>query len=74
MSKLEKQALKRSFSLTHAGKKVKLADPDPSMSPEAVMKFYASDYPELINSTVGAPSYEGDSIVFEFKTVVGTKG
>lgn len=74
MANLQKQPLRRKFVLVRAGKRIDLQDPDQSMTPEAVMKFYSAEYPELVNSSVQAPSYEEDAIVFEFKTIVGTKG
>lgn len=51
-----------------------LSDPDRSMSPEEVMSFYSGTYPGLTTSNVHGPKIEGDKAVYEFKTVVGTKG
>lgn len=52
----------------------KLADPDPSMTPDEVMAFYSNQYPELVTSNVFGPKMEKDEAVYEFKTSVGTKG
>lgn len=52
----------------------RLADPDPAMTPEEVMSFYAGTYPELTTSNVHGPSVEGDTATYEFKTTIGTKG
>ena len=49
-------------------------DPDPEMTPEEVMQFYAGTYPELTTSNVHGPKMEGEVAVYEFKTTVGTKG
>jgi PRTRC system protein C len=51
-----------------------LSDPDLSMSPEEVMKFYSNTYPELTNSNVYGPDISEDKAVYEFKNTVGTKG
>ena len=44
------------------------------LSPDEVMAFYSGTYPELTTSTCHGPKVEGDKAVYEFKTVVGTKG
>lgn len=64
------QGLKREFKF---GSRV-LSDPNKSMSPEDVMQFYSGTYPELTTSTCHGPKIDGDKAVYEFKTVVGTKG
>lgn len=69
---MEKTKITRKFYIE--SKKVTLADPDPVMTPDQVMQFYSNTYPELVTSSVHGPKYEGDSIVFTFKTTVGTKG
>lgn len=51
-----------------------LNDPDPSMSPEEVMSFYAGTYPELTTSNVHGPKVEDGVANYEFKTTIGTKG
>lgn len=67
--------LTREFSLKKDGKKeVVLTDPNDSMSPEEVMKFYSGNYPELTNATISGPKVEGGKAIYSFKTVVGTKG
>lgn len=71
---IKKETLKREFILMKDSKKVSLPDPDPNMSPEQVMAFYSNTYPELCTSNVSGPQYEGDRLVFSFKTTVGTKG
>lgn len=51
-----------------------LKDPDPKMSPDAVMQFYTGTYPELTTSNVHGPKVEDGLAVYEFKTTIGTKG
>lgn len=67
---LQIQGVKRQFK--HGNRQ--LDDPDPDMTPEEVMQFYAGTYPELTTSNVHGPKMEGDVAVYEFKTTVGTKG
>jgi len=54
--------------------KIKLADPNTSLSPDDVMSFYANTYPELTTSSVHGPTIVGDKAEYSFKTTVGTKG
>ena len=67
---LQIQGVKRQFK--HGNRQ--LDDPDPNMTPEEVMQFYAGTYPELTTSNVHGPKMENDVAVYEFKTTVGTKG
>lgn len=67
---LQIQGVKRQFK--HGNRQ--LDDPDPDMTPEEVMQFYAGTYPELTTSNVHGPKMENDVAVYEFKTTVGTKG
>lgn len=53
---------------------IELADPNPKMSADEVMNYYCGIYPELTTATISGPKIENDKQVFEFKTVVGTKG
>lgn len=71
---LEKKSIARSFVIERNGQKTILPDPDPSMTPDQVMSFYSNTYPELCTSNVSGPKYEGDQMVYTFKTTVGTKG
>lgn len=53
----------------------RLADPDPSMSAEAVKSMFAgSGYPELTNASIVGPTEQGGRQVYEFRKAVGTKG
>lgn len=52
-----------------------LADPDPTMSPDAVRKMYASSgYPILTNASVTGPETANGKATYTFKAAVGTKG
>lgn len=51
-----------------------LEDPNEMFTPEDVLDHYSNRYPELLNATVTGPSIHADKKVFEFNTVVGTKG
>lgn len=66
--------LNRRFTFKHGTETVTLTDPDLSMSPEAVMNFYANTYPELTTATANGPRIEDDEAVYEFRTTIGTKG
>ena len=67
---LQIQGVKRQFKYGNR----QLDDPDPEMTPEEVMQFYAGTYPELTTSNVHGPKMEGEVAVYEVKTTVGTKG
>lgn len=71
---LEVKGLERVFRFTKNNTKIDLADPDPARTPEQVMSLYANQYPELTTSTVHGPVFEKDKVLYEFKTVIGTKG
>ena len=57
--------LERAFTFEKGNETITLSDPNPSMTPEQVMNFYAGTYAELIR---------GDRSVYTFKTTLGTKG
>ena len=66
---LEIKGLQRVFKI-----RIELADPDNSLSPNEVMDFYSMTYPELTTASVHGPECEDDSVVYRFKTTIGTKG
>ena len=67
--------LERKFNYTVKGQNVTLNDPDPKMSPEAVMNFYSNTYPELISAKITGPEIKNDALIYSFGTaVMGTKG
>ncbi len=66
--------LDRIFLLKENGTDIRLADPEPSWSAEAVMNFYANTYPILTTAKISAPRIEDDAIQYRFESVMGTKG
>lgn len=66
--------LKRVFILTDKGQDIRLTEPEPRWSVEAVMNFYANLYPILTTAKVSAPQIKDDAIEYKFESVMGTKG
>lgn len=66
--------LERVFILKNNGQDIKLPDPEPKWSVEAVMNFYANNYPILTTSKVSAPKIKDDAVEYIFESVMGTKG
>jgi PRTRC genetic system protein C len=53
----------------------RLADPDPSKSPDEVRKYYAANgYPTLTNASLTGPETKDGMQVYTLKAAVGTKG
>lgn len=71
---LQVSNIKRSFELEKNGKTIILADPNPNMTPEEVVKFYASTYPELTNAMVQGPVVKGDKATYTATTKAGKLG
>ena len=66
--------LERVFILKDNNQEIKLTDPEPKWSVEAVMNFYANTYPILTTAKVSAPQIKDDTIEYRFESVMGTKG
>jgi len=66
--------LDRVFLLTENGTNIRLTDPEPSWSVEAVMNFYANTYPILTTAKISAPRIEDDTVQYRFESLMGTKG
>lgn len=66
--------LERVFIITDKGQRIKLSDPEPKWSIEAVMNFYATTYPILTTAKVSAPVINEDTLQYTFESVMGTKG
>jgi len=66
--------LDRVFLLRENGTDIRLADPEPAWSVEAVLNFYANSYPILTTAKISAPRIEDDTIQYRFESVMGTKG
>lgn len=71
---LKVEKIVRGFSFKREGKNISLTDPNPDMTPDEVMSFYAHSYTELTTATVSGPEIKNDQAIFEFKTTIGTKG
>ncbi|HQS22909.1 MAG: PRTRC system protein C [Sphingobacteriia bacterium 24-36-13] len=66
--------LERVFLLKDKGQEIKLTDPEPKWSVEAVLNFYANTYPILTTAKVSAPVIRDDTVQYRFESVMGTKG
>ncbi|WNI34745.1 PRTRC system protein C [Chryseobacterium sp. SG20098] len=66
--------LERVFILRDNGQEIRLTDPEPKWSVEAVMSFYANTYPILTTAKVSAPQIRNDTVEYRFESVMGTKG
>jgi len=66
--------LERVFILKDKGQEIRLTDPEPKWSVEAVMNFYANTYPILTTAKVSAPQIRNDTVEYRFESVMGTKG
>jgi PRTRC genetic system protein C len=66
--------LERVFILKDKGQQIKLTDPEPRWSVEAVLNFYANTYPILTTAKISAPRIEEDTVQYQFESVMGTKG
>jgi PRTRC genetic system protein C len=66
--------LERVFILKDKGQQIKLTDPEPRWSVEAVLNFYANTYPILTTSKISAPRIEEDTVQYHFESAMGTKG
>lgn len=73
---LQVTAAKRKFILKKDKKKdnVELTDPHPDMSLQEVVSHYSRQYPELSTANIDGPTMEGDTAVYTFTSVIGTKG
>jgi PRTRC genetic system protein C len=66
--------LQRVFILQEKGQDIRLTDPEPRWSVEAVMNFYANMYPILTTAKVSPPQIKDDAVEYKFESVMGTKG
>lgn len=66
--------LERVFILNDKGQDIRLIDPEPRWSVEAVMNFYANMYPILTTAKAAAPQIKDDAVEYKFESVMGTKG
>jgi PRTRC genetic system protein C len=66
--------IEREFIIEVENNKITLDDPNPNLSPNEVRDLYANQYPELTNATLENKGIINDKLVFEFNSVLGTKG
>lgn len=66
--------IERIFILKENGQEIRLSDPEPKWSVEAVMNFYANTYSILTTAKVSAPKIVDDTVQYHFESVMGTKG
>lgn len=66
--------LERVFIFKENKQQIKLTDPNPKWSPQAVMNFYANTYPILTTAKVSSPKINADKVQYHFESVMGTKG
>jgi PRTRC genetic system protein C len=66
--------LERVFILKDKGQDIKLTDPEPRWSVEAVLNFYANTYPILTTAKISAPTIKDDAVEYKFESIMGTKG
>lgn len=66
--------LERVFVFEQQGQTVRLSDPDASLSPQAVLNFYAATYPILTTARIEGPRIVDDCVQYTFTATLGTKG
>ena len=66
--------LERVFILTDKGQEIKLTDPEPKWSVQAVLNFYSNTYPMLTTAKISAPLIKEDTVQYRFESGIGTKG
>lgn len=71
---LQVKELTRVFKFKKNNQDIELPDPDPHMTPDMVMNFYANQFPELTTATASGPTINNDMMLFTFSTTIGTKG
>jgi PRTRC genetic system protein C len=65
-------ALPREFVFEKGSSTVRLPDPNPDMSVEDVLTYYAPQYPELTTALIEVPKIEKGKSVYKVTTTVGT--
>ncbi len=66
--------LERVFLFEDKGQEIKLTDPEPKWSVQAVLNFYSNNYPILTTAKASAPTIKDDTVQYRFESVMGTKG
>ena len=66
--------LERVFIFKDKDQEIRLNDPEPKWSVQAVLNFYSNSYPILTTAKITAPVINEDKIQYRFESVMGTKG
>ena len=66
--------LERVFLFNDKGQEIKLTDPEPKWSVQAVLNFYSNTYPILTTAKISAPVIKDDTVQYLFESAIGTKG
>ncbi|HMR81823.1 PRTRC system protein C [Chitinophaga sp. 212800010-3] len=66
--------LERIFLFEDKGQEIRLTDPEPQWSVQAVLNFYSNTYPILTTAKISAPAIREDTVQYRFESVMGTKG
>ncbi len=53
---------------------VKLPDPNPTMAPEEVRQFYATQYPDITTASITGPEAEGEKLRYSFTRAIEIRG
>lgn len=70
---LETTEIQRVFKMNIGETIETLTDPNPLMTANEVCDFFSGQYPELTNATIENKGLIDDLLVYEFKTILGTK-
>jgi len=66
--------LERVFIIKEKGEEIRLIDPEPQWSVQAVLNYYSANYPILTTAKVSGPVINEDAVQYRFESVLGTKG
>lgn len=66
--------LERVFLFKEKSEEIRLTDPNPKWSVEAVLNFYTNTYSLLTTAKISAPKIKNDTVEYHFESVMGTKG
>ena len=53
---------------------MKLADPNPALSPEEVRDAYSATYEDLATASIVGPDATGNTLRYTFVVAIGSKG
>jgi len=71
---LQATQMERVFSFEDKGQVIKLADPSATFTTDAVLNFYARQYPILNTAKIEGPEIRDDAVQYKFVSTIGTKG